>query len=505
VLAKVQSAAVLGVEAYGVCAEVDISLGLPAYHLVGLGAGAVKEGGVRVRAALEHSGFKLPPRKVTVNLAPADVRKDGAAFDLPIAVGLLAAMEVVPREALDRVLLLGELSLDGGLRRVSGGLPVAMFARTAGYRAVVLPRACANEAAALTEVPVLAADSLPEVAAWLRGEGQLSRVFDPPDSPPAPDDADLSEVRGLEHAKLALEVAAAGSHNLLLIGAPGAGKSMLARRLPSILPPLDENETLETSVVYSAAGKLGGMARVRRRPFRSPHHEITLPAMVGGGAIPKPGEISLAHNGVLFLDELPEFKRPVLEALREPLEDGAVTVVRARVGLRFPASFALIAAMNPCPCGYSGSITRACTCDLGRVRHYRGRLSGPLLDRFDLQVWVPQIPYAELSSSRAGETSAVVQARVVEARERQRHRFLGTRLHSNAQMRARDLGRWCRLDQASHDALSQLAQRRGLSARAIHRTIRVARTLADLAGADTIARAHVLTAIDFRALDQEVA
>jgi magnesium chelatase family protein len=503
VLAKVQSAGVLGVEAYGVCAEVDISLGLPGYHLVGLGAGAVKEGGVRVRAALEHSGFKLPPRKVTVNLAPADVRKDGAAFDLPIAVGLLAAQDLVPRAALDRVLLLGELSLDGSLRRVSGGLPVAMYARAAQCRAVVLPRTCASEAAALTDVPVLAADSLPEVAAWLRGEQQLQRATETPTSDVGIDEYDLSEVRGLEHAKLALEVAAAGSHNLLLIGSPGAGKSMLARRLPTILPPLDDEEALETSVVYSAAGKLQGAPRVRRRPFRAPHHETTVAAMLGGGLMPKPGEISLAHNGVLFLDEFPEFKRPVLEALREPLEEGVVTIVRARTAVRFPASFSLVAAMNPCPCGYSGSSARACICDVGAVRRYRNHLSGPLLDRIDLQVWVPQIPYTTLSSEREGDSSSVVQERVQAARERQRSRFSGTRLHSNSQMRPRDFGKWCRLDDKSHETLAEIARRRGLSARAVHRTIRVARTIADLDGNHEIQRSHLLRAVDFRALDQE--
>jgi magnesium chelatase family protein len=298
-------------------------------------------------------------------------------------------------------------------------------------------------------------------------------------------------------------VAAAGSHNLLLIGSPGAGKSMLARRLPTILPPLDDSEALETSVVYSAAGKLQGAPRVRRRPFRSPHHEITPAAMLGGGYMPKPGEISLAHNGVLFLDEFPEFKRPVLEALREPLEEGVVTIVRARTAVRFPASFALAAAMNPCPCGYHGSSVRTCVCDLGAVRRYRNRLSGPLLDRIDLQVCVPQIPYGQLTSERAGEPSATVQARVVAARQRQQRRFAGTRLHANAQMRPRDLARWCALDEASHHTLGELARRRCLSARAVHRTIRVARTIADLDGSETVRRDHLLRAVDFRALDQE--
>src|SRR5947209_3070200 len=328
-------------------------MGLPGFYLVGLGAGAVKEGSVRVRAALDYSGWKIPPRKVTINLAPADVRKDGAAFDLPIAVGVLAAQEIVPQQALDDVLMMGELSLDGSLRRVAGGLPIALYARMRGARAVILPRACAAEAAAIREVPVLAASSLPEVAAYLRGDHPLPRVEELPQHERyAACDADLADVRGLEYIKLALEVAAAGSHNLLLIGAPGSGKSMVARRLPTILPPLDEDEALQTSMIYSAAGKLDGASLIRQRPFRAPHQDVSLVGLVGGGSgVPKPGEISLAHNGVLFLDELPEMKRTVLEVLRQPLEERRITIVRARHAIEFPAAFALVAAMNPCPCG----------------------------------------------------------------------------------------------------------------------------------------------------------
>jgi magnesium chelatase family protein len=506
VLAKVQSAAVLGVEAYGVCAEVDVALGLPGYHLVGLGAGAVKEGSVRVRAALEHSGWKLPPRRVTVNLAPADVRKDGAAFDLPIAIGVLAAQEIVPRAALDDVLMLGELSLDGGLRRVAGALPVAMWARDRKARAIILPRQCAAEAAVIREVPVLAASSLPEVAAYLRGEHELARVDEPIASEQnAPEDVDLSDVRGLEYVKLAMEVAAAGSHNLLLIGAPGSGKSMLARRLPSILPPLDEDEALQTNRVYSAAGKLEGASLMRRRPFRAPHQDVSVAGLIGGGqGVPKPGEISLAHNGVLFLDEFPEIRRSALEALRAPLEERRVTIVRSQHAIEFPASFALVAAMNSCPCGYHGSSVRSCICDLARVQRYRGRVSGPLLDRLDLQVEVPQVEFKDLTAAREGEPSATVRQRVIAARERQRHRLAGTGLHANAQLGPKQIARWCQLDDGSQKQLEALVQKRGISARGVHRILRVSRTLADLEGREQIGRDHLRCAIDFRALDQEL-
>jgi magnesium chelatase family protein len=502
VLAKVQSAGVLGVEAYGVCAEVDVGLGLPGYNLVGLGASAVKEGGVRVRTALTHSGWKLPARKVTVNLAPADVRKDGAAFDLPIAIGILAANDIVPTAALDGVVFLGELSLDGSLRRVTGGLPVARFARARGVRAVILPRECASEAAALPDVPVLAASTLPEVAGWLRGANELPRASELPRIESSGSTLDLSDVRGQEHPKLALEVAAAGGHNLLLIGSPGGGKSMLARRLPTILPPLDENEALETSTIYSAAGKLDGSI-LRSRPFRAPHHDISVAGLIGGGPIPRPGEISLAHNGVLFLDELPEFQRVVLESLRQPIEEREVTIVRARAAARFPASFALVGAMNPCPCGHHGSTVRACSCDVNRVRRYRSRISGPLLDRFDLHVYVQPVDYRQLTTDRESEPSNGVRDRVLRAREVQRQRLAGTPLTCNAQLGPRGINRWCRLDSESHAQLERIVQKRGMSARGVHRVLKVARTLADLADRADIARSDLQVAIDFRYLDQE--
>jgi magnesium chelatase family protein len=451
------------------------------------------------------SAGSTSPSSVTVNLAPADVRKDGAAFDLPVAVGVLAAQDIVPHQALDDILMMGELSLDGSLRRVAGGLPIALYARARKAKAVILPRACAAEAAAIREVPVLAASSLTEVAAFLRGDQELPRVDELPQSELAYGDADLADVRGLEYVKLALEVAAAGSHNLLLIGAPGSGKSMIARRLPTILPPLDEDEALQTSMIYSAAGKLDGASLIRRRPFRAPHQDVSLAGLVGGGSgIPKPGEISLAHNGVLFLDELPEIKRTVLEALRQPLEERRITIVRARHAIEFPASFALVAAMNPCPCGYYGSALRNCICDMGRVRRYRGRVSGPLLDRLDLQVEVPQVDYQALTDARGGEPSSRVRERVLAARAIQRRRFAGKGLHANAQMGSRQIASWCRLDDASSKHMERIVQKRGISARGVHRILRVARTIADLQAKDAIEREHLQCAIDFRALDQEL-
>ncbi len=495
VLVQICSAGLIGVEAFPVCVEVDVSTGLPGYHLVGLGASAVKEGAVRVRAALRHVGLPLPTKKITVNLAPADVRKEGAAYDLPVALGILAAEEKLPATALDGILLLGELGLDGSLRRVSGGLAAALLARRLGLRALVLPSASAGEAAALHGVTVYAADHLSDVVAHLRGEQTLPAAIEAPEEPSAPL-ADLADVRGQETARRALELAAAGGHNLLFVGPPGCGKSLLARRLPGILPPLTEEEALEASVVYSTAGRLPSGRLLRARPFRAPHHDISVPGLIGGGQNPRPGEISLAHHGVLFLDELPEFGRTAVEALRQPIEERSVVVVRSNRAVRFPARFSLVAAMNPCPCGHEGSTTRACSCDLPAVRRYRSRLSGPLLDRFDLQLRVPPVDLFAMSGTP--ESSSSVRERVEQARIRQ-HARSGA---PNAELAGRALDEACQLDARSLGLLQMLAQRRGLSARGVHRVLRVARTAADLEGAASVRASHLAMALEMRALDE---
>ena len=478
------------------CVEVDVATGLPGYHLVGLGASAVKEGAVRVRAALRHVGQPVPTRKITVNLAPADVRKEGAAYDLPVAIGILAAEEKLPIAALAQSLLLGELGLDGSLRRIAGGLATALLARQMGLQSLILPRASAGEAAALRGVTVYAADHLAEVIAHLRGESVLPLAEECAAEECAPP-LDLADVRGQQTARLALELAAAGGHNLLYVGPPGCGKSLLARRLPGILPALSEDEALEASVVYSAAGRLLSGRLLSARPFRAPHHDISSSGLIGGGQHPRPGEISLAHHGVLFLDELPEFSRHVIEALRQPLEDRSVVIVRSNRAVRFPARFSLVAAMNPCPCGFDGSQLRSCTCDLGSIRRYRARLSGPLLDRFDLQLRVPPVDLWQLSAG-AAESSATVAERVAKARMLQ----LARAGCPNAELSGRALDETCALDERSQSLLQRMAEKRSLSARAIHRVLRVARTAADLEGAAHVRIPHLGLALEMRLLDE---
>ena len=506
-LARIRSAAVLGIDAYPVDVEVDITNGLPSFSTVGLPQGAVKEGRERVGAALVNAGFSFPLRRITVNLAPADIRKNGSAFDLPIALGILVASGQLPEDRLRNQMVLGEVGLEGDLRPVRGALSMALAARAAHQTGVLLPHANVPEASVVEGVDVCGARTLLEACAHLSGQlipparADMATLMAVSNS----DQADFSDVRSQAAAKRALEVAAAGSHNILLIGAPGAGKTMLARRIPSILPSMSLEEALETTKIHSVAGTLPpGQSLLTVRPFRAPHHTISDAGLIGGGSSPRPGEVSLAHGGVLFLDELPEFRRNVLEVLRQPLEDGVVTLSRAAMSLTYPARFMLAAAMNPCPCGYSGDPTHSCNCGPLAIERYRSRISGPLLDRIDIHLEVPAVAYGDIVGEQSGETSAVIRARVEQARAVQRDRFRDQPgVHANAHMSTRDLRRHCRLSQPVEAMLRQAVTRLGLSARAYHRVLKIARTIADLAGAAELSTAHVSEAIQYRSLDRK--
>lgn len=505
-LARVLSSAIIGIDAYTVEVEVDISQGLPSFATVGLPEGAVRESKERVKAAIKNSGYHFPSDRITVNLAPANIKKEGSAFDLPMAIGILSATGLVKRFSYSEYLFLGELSLDGLIRPVKGALPIAIAAKNSGMKGIFLPVENASEAGVVEGIDIFPVDTLAQVIDVLTGASKVypfevkkEELLLGPDS-----NMDFKDVRGQENAKRAMEISAGGGHNLIMIGPPGSGKTMLARRLSTILPSLSFDESLETSKIYSVIGLMPkGYGLITQRPFRSPHHTISDAGLIGGGQNPKPGEVSIAHNGVLFLDELPEFKKNVLEVLRQPMEDGYVTISRANASITYPSNFMLVAAMNPCPCGFLGDPKRECSCSSLQIQRYRSKISGPLMDRIDIHIEVPSVPYRDLSNTRDGASSSEILNRVMRAREIQRLRFHNSKNYTNAGMNTRQIKHFCKIESESSQLLEKAMDKFGLSARAHARILKISRTIADLEGSLDIMAPHVAEAIQYRTLDRK--